>query len=56
MTQHANWREVLRSVRNDGPNSGNFYVIKIDDTRTRFMDQQECIDYCVQKINQETSR
>lgn len=52
MAAFYSWIDVLRSVKADGPNPQCFYLIRVGEERTRFMDQQECIQFCVQKIKE----
>ena len=45
------WKEVLNSVKADGPHSDLFYCIKVGDDRSRFMNRDECLEYIQNKID-----
>jgi hypothetical protein len=42
--EFKNWKDVLASVLKDRPGE-HWYLIRVEDTRTRFMNHADCIRF-----------
>jgi hypothetical protein len=43
--EFKDWKSMLNSVLIDGPNSECYYMVRIDDDRSHFFNQKECIEF-----------
>jgi hypothetical protein len=43
--EFKDWKSMLNSVLIDGPNSECYYMVRIDDDRSHFLNHKECIEF-----------